>query len=93
MSIYNLGGRPFTWNESIRVWTGLQWDRTSMNYFIATSEATSSFGPNPSGSVRQPGPSFRSEHLWRCDSPSTERKPPLQAHFEGDQGYTIKEPP
>ena len=61
--------------------------------FTAASEATPSFGWNPSGSVRQPGPGFRSEHLWRRDSPSTERKPPLQVHSEGDQGYTIKEPP
>eukprot|EP00976_Prorocentrum_cordatum_P096051 1190409-Prorocentrum_minimum.AAC.1 len=53
--------------------------------FAAASEATPSFGWNPSGSVRQPGPGFRSEHIRRHDSPSTERKPPLQVHSEGDQ--------
>eukprot|EP00959_Pyramimonas_sp_CCMP1952_P366994 7686630-Pyramimonas_sp.AAC.1 len=33
--------------------------------FIVASEATPSFGWIPSESVRQPGPGFRSEHLWR----------------------------
>eukprot|EP00976_Prorocentrum_cordatum_P005184 102462-Prorocentrum_minimum.AAC.1 len=45
----------------------------------AASEATPSFGWNPSGSFRQPGPGFKSEHLWRRDSPSTKRNPPFRA--------------
>eukprot|EP00959_Pyramimonas_sp_CCMP1952_P006481 135400-Pyramimonas_sp.AAC.1 len=59
----------------------------------AASEAVPIFGSRPSGSVRQPGTGFRSKRLWCRDFPSTERKPPLEVHSEGDQGYTIEEPP
>ena len=57
--------------------------------FTAASEATPSFGWNPSGSVRQPGPGFRSEHLWRPLNASL----PFRCTLKGTRDTLLKNHP